>query len=67
MQLMDGHKMELFILDLTFIGWNILAGLTLNLGYLALNPYTNAARAAFYRQLQEENKFTAYDPPALGG
>ena len=61
MQMMEGHKMELFILDLTFIGWKILAGLTLNLGYLALNPYTNAARAAFYRQLQAENKYTSYE------
>lgn len=60
MQMMEGHKMDLFILDLTFFGWNLLAGLTLNLGYLALNPYTNAARAAFYRQLQAENKYTSY-------
>lgn len=51
MVLMDGHKIELFCLDLTFIGWDILAAITLNLGHLALNPYKNAARAAFYRQL----------------
>ena len=50
-QLMDGHKGELFTLDLTFIGWDILAALTLNLGYLALNPYRNAAHAAFYKDL----------------
>lgn len=53
-ELMDGHKMDLFILELTFIGWEILAGLTWNLGHLALNPYQNAARAAFYRQLLSE-------------
>lgn len=52
--LMDGHKSDLFILDLTFIGWNILAVLTLNLGNIALNPYKNAAYAAFYRQIQTE-------------
>lgn len=51
MALMDDHKIELFYLDLTFIGWRILAGVTLNLGYLVLNPYKNAAYAAFYRQL----------------
>lgn len=51
MQLMDGHKGELFWLRLTFIGWDILAALTLNLGHLALNPYKNAAEAAFYREL----------------
>ena len=51
MELMDGHKGELFWLRLTFIGWDILAALTLNLGHLALNPYKNAAEAAFYREL----------------
>ena len=50
-ELMDGHKGELFILELTFIGWNLLAALTLNLGHLALNPYKNAAYAVFYREL----------------
>lgn len=50
-QLMDGHKSELFTLDLTFLGWNILALLTCNIGNLALNPYKNAARAAFYKDL----------------
>lgn len=51
MELMDGHKGELFCLELTFIGWSILASIPLNLGRLVLNPYTNAAHAAFYRQL----------------
>lgn len=51
MELMDGHKGELFWLRLTFIGWDLLAALTLNLGHLALNPYKNAAEAAFYREL----------------
>lgn len=50
-EMMDGHKGELFWLDLTYIGWDILAALTLNIGHIALNPYKNAARAAFYRNL----------------
>ena len=50
-ELMDGHKSELFTLDLTFLGWSLLAALTLNIGNLALNPYKNAARAAFYKDL----------------
>lgn len=49
--LMNDHKMELFALDLTFLGWDILAALTLNLGHLLLNPYKNAAHAVFYRNL----------------
>lgn len=50
-EMMDGHKGELFVLDLTFIGWELLAALTLNIGYIFLNPYKNAAYAAFYRNL----------------
>lgn len=59
--LMEGHKSELFVLDLTFIGWNILAAMTWNLGNIALNPYKNAAYAAFFRQLQAEKQYTSYE------
>lgn len=55
-QLMEGHKGELFVLDLTFIGWQILASVCMNLGYLFVNPYQSAARAAFYRALQSREK-----------
>ena len=50
-QMMDGHKGELFMLGLTFIGWDLLAALTLNIGYIFLNPYKNAAYAVFYKNL----------------
>ena len=50
-ELMDGHKGELFTLDLSFIGWDFLNLLTMGIGSLWLNPYKNAARAAFYRDL----------------
>lgn len=51
-EMMDGHKGELFILDLSFIGWSLLSVLTLGIGNLWLNPYINAAYAAFYRDLR---------------
>lgn len=54
-QLMDGHKWELFCLNFSFIGWALLSGLTLGIGTLFLNPYTNAAYAAFYRRLVANN------------
>lgn len=56
-ELMNGHKTDLFILDLTFFGWDFLSLLTLNLGHVFLNPYRNAAYAAFYRQLQAEKYY----------
>ena len=54
--LMDGHKGELFLLGLSFIGWDLLAGLTLGIGHLWLNPYKNAAYACFYRNLLQQRQ-----------
>lgn len=53
--MMYGHKWALFCLDFSFIGWAILSALTLGIGSLFLNPYTSAARAAFYRNLCGEH------------
>lgn len=49
--LMEGHRWELFCLRFSFIGWELLAGLTLGIGALFLNPYMNAAETAFYKEL----------------
>lgn len=54
MRMMDGYKMKLFLLDLSFIGWIILSILTLGIGLLFLQPYMNTARAAFYEDLKAE-------------
>ncbi len=53
-KMMDGYKFKLFCLDLSFIGWAILCIFTLGIGALFLSPYTEAARAAFYRNLCPE-------------
>ena len=45
-----GSKMDLFILDLSFIGWDLLCVLTLGIGYLWLNPYRSMAYTVFYRE-----------------
>lgn len=50
-KLMDGNKYRLFCLDMSFIGWHILCALSLGIGYLWLNPYVNAAKADFYREI----------------
>ena len=49
--LMDGRKGDLFRLDLSFIGWALLAVLTAGIGNLWLVPYMTVSRAAFYRSL----------------
>lgn len=50
-ELMNGNKWRMFCLHLSFIGWNILAALTLNVGNLFLTPYMQTANAAFYRDI----------------
>jgi uncharacterized membrane protein len=49
--MMTGNRWRLFCLQLSFIGWDILAALTLGIGNLWLNPYKQAATAAFYRDV----------------
>lgn len=51
-QLMEGNKARLFCLQWSFIGWILLCVLTLGIGNLFLNPYMEAATAAFYRKIQ---------------
>ena len=57
-KMMDGHKMDLFLLSLSFIGWAILASITFGIGYLWLIPYIYTANAAFYETLKKETSVT---------
>lgn len=61
-EMMEGHKGELFVLELSFIGWALLSVFTLGIGGLFLTPYTNAADAVFYRDLQAQER-AAYQKP----
>lgn len=54
MAMMQGNKMRLFLLDLSFIGWIILCFLTMGLGFILLEPYMYTARAAFYEELKAD-------------
>ncbi len=53
--MMDGHKMKLFLLYLSFIGWAILCLFTLGFGFLLLVPYIQTSLATFYQDLVDEN------------
>lgn len=60
-QMMDGNKGRLFCLQLSFIGWDILCMFTLGIGNLWLNPYKQAATAAFYREVSGTEKQSVED------
>lgn len=51
----NGRKMDLFVLDLSYIGWFLLSGITFNiLGILYVLPYYQAAKAFAYEEIKEE-------------
>lgn len=54
MKMMEGHKMELFILDLSFLGWYIVGAICFGVGILWVLPYHAATRMNFYLSLKGE-------------
>ena len=54
MAMMENNKMKLFLLDLSFIGWALLAIVTFGIGFLFLQPYVAISRAAFYEDLKAQ-------------
>ncbi|MCD2256264.1 DUF975 family protein [Lactobacillus sp. CC-MHH1034] len=54
--LMQGHKGDLFVLHLSFMGWFILAGLTCGLLLIWLWPYFRLTLANFYVKLTAEKE-----------
>ena len=52
-QMMTGQKWNAFVLDLSFLGWNILSAMTLGiLGLFYVNPYQCQTNAALYEKLR---------------
>lgn len=60
-EMMKGHKGELFVMDLSFIGWNILAGVPY-VGYIVqvwTVPYINLSYALYYEKLSGGDIYAA--------
>ncbi|WP_024864878.1 DUF975 family protein [Butyrivibrio sp. FCS014] len=55
-ELMNGQKWRAFVLDLSFIGWEILSLFTARiLGIFYVSPYRNMTNAALYEKLEYGN------------
>ena len=54
-EMMKGHKMELFCLALSFIGWFLLGCITFGIGFLWVIPYYRTAKAEFYEKIKSSN------------
>ncbi|MEQ1552904.1 MAG: DUF975 family protein [Ferruginibacter sp.] len=50
-KLMDGKKMDFFMLNLSFIGWAILCIFTLGIGFLFLSPYIGVTNSKYYDEI----------------
>lgn len=65
----NGYKADLFVLDLSWIGWSLLAGFTCGIGLLFLSPYQLETKYIAFRFLKEhidgfvneEERFVADD------
>ena len=54
-RMMDGHKMELFVLNLSFIGWALLGTLTFGiLTVVYVSPYMSITVAGFYDEIKKD-------------
>ena len=51
-EMTKGHKMELFVLGLSFLGWILLGGITFGIAYIWVLPYISATYANAYNSLK---------------
>lgn len=51
-EIMDGHKLELFGLHLSFIGWHLLGIITCGIAYIWVEPYIDATVTNFYNSIK---------------
>ena len=51
-RIMKGHKMDLFVLELSFLGWVILMGITFGIAGLYVLPYYSATLTNFYLEIK---------------
>lgn len=63
-EMTKGHKFDMFVLDLSFIGWYLLGALALGIGVFFVMPYENATNAELYLVLRSNalrNNLCSYE------
>lgn len=55
-EMTQGHKWELFVLNLSFLGWALLCVVTLGIASIWVVPYMTATQANAYRYLKNNAK-----------
>ena len=51
-EMTNGHKMDLFVLGLSFIGWALLGAITLGIAYIWVMPYMQTTFTNAYKSLK---------------
>jgi len=59
-EMMKGHKMRLFLLMLSFLGWFILGALAFGIGIIFVLPYFQTTLANFYVDLRGAKKMIVH-------
>ncbi|MBR0278000.1 MAG: DUF975 family protein [Clostridia bacterium] len=54
MAMMEGHKWDLFVLYLSFIGWILLVAITFGIALIYVEPYMCMAKLNFYDKIKNE-------------
>lgn len=60
-EMTSGQKMDMFVMDLSFIGWFILGSLLFGIGTVLVMPYYNATYAELYYTLKGEDDYLTYE------
>lgn len=56
MKMMEGHKMDLFLIQLGYVGLGLLSMLLLGIPLLWLMPYYQVVYAKFYEEIKNDNR-----------
>ena len=54
MEMMEGHKMDLFLLQLSFIGWHILSVFTLGILEIWILPWQKISETKFMLEIKDK-------------
>ncbi len=64
-EMMVGHKWEFFVLELSFLLWELMAVFTCGLGYIYVYPYMNVTLANYYNAVKPKpviyEEYTMYE------
>lgn len=52
-EMMEGHKMDYFVFELSFFGWFLLSGLTFGIALIWVLPYVEIATVMYYEELKK--------------